>query len=137
MRIHFAITGRGGAPIVAGAEPTETDDLSAWSNHSSVVRLLRAARVAPGRGQRLTMWIEDDPPPALPPDAAIDHAAESFHDALGTHLDYAGASCSRGDDWVDAPVTAVVEALLLSGWTPPTDHDDLAVPPIPAPRMTS
>uniref|UniRef100_UPI003F49B07C hypothetical protein n=1 Tax=Pseudonocardia sp. CA-138482 TaxID=3240023 RepID=UPI003F49B07C len=133
MRIHFVITGPGGSPIVAGGEPTETDDLSAWSNHSSVVRLLRAARVAPGRGQRLTMWIEDDRPIALFPDETIDRAAEAFHDALGTHLDYAGASCSRGDDWVDAPVTAVVEALLLSGWVPPVERDDV----IPAPRAAS
>jgi hypothetical protein len=52
----------------------------------------------------------------------IDRASEAFHQALGTHMDYVGASCCRADDWVSAPVPAVVEVLLLSGWVPPQDE---------------
>ena len=55
------------------------------------------------------------------PDETIDRAIEAFHQALDTHLDYPGATCSRPREWVDAPVAAVVEALLLSGWVGPLD----------------
>ncbi|MGH8967136.1 MAG: hypothetical protein ACRDXB_17660, partial [Actinomycetes bacterium] len=63
------------------------------------------------------------------PDETIDRAVAAFYQALSTHMDYAGASCRRADDWVSAPVPAVVEALLLRGWVPPQDEagdaDDL------------
>ncbi|MGH8964770.1 MAG: hypothetical protein ACRDXB_05505 [Actinomycetes bacterium] len=121
MRIRFVINGPDGAPIVSGGEPTDSGDLSAWSNHSSVVRLLRVARVPPVPGQRLVMWVEDDRGSPAFPDDALDRAVEAFHDALATHLDDAAASWSRVRDWVDAPVTSVVEALLWGGWVPPSE----------------
>lgn len=57
------------------------------------------------------------------PDETIDRAVAAFYQALDTHMDYAGASCCRTDEWVSAPVTAVVEALLLSGWAGPQADD--------------
>jgi hypothetical protein len=121
MRVHFVITGADGAAIVAGGEPTDTDDLSAWSNHNSVVRLLRAAHVPPAAGQKLVMWVEDDRAATMFPDDAVERAVAAFYDALATHLDHAAATCSRVRDWVDGPVPAVVEALLWGGWVPPSD----------------
>ncbi len=68
------------------------------------------------------------------PDDTIDRAVESFFRALATHLDYPSATYSRARDWVDAPVTAVVEALLLSGWVPPLPEP---ADTLPSPRTGS
>lgn len=124
MRIRFVITGPDGSPAVSGAAPTDTGDLSSWRNHGSVARLLRAAQVPPVPGQKLVMWVEDDRAAPMFPAGALDRAVEAFHDALARHLDNAAASWSRARDWVDAPVPAVVEALLWGGWVPPFDPVD-------------
>jgi hypothetical protein len=124
MRIHFELTSPDGAVLAAGSDPTQTLDLSSWDNHSSVVRLLHA-RGAPTRlGQRLTMWVEADQPVPIFPDETIDRAAKAFHQAVGPYLDTVGSVRSRHRDWVDAPVTEVVEALLWDGWIPPPDGDN-------------
>lgn len=125
MRIHFEITAPGGAVIAAGSHTTHTAEVSSWSNLGEVKRLLRAAGIAPGLGQRLAIWIERDLSGAVFPDETIDRAARSFHDALGTHLDDPAAAHSPARDWIDAPATAVVEALLHGGWVPPADYEDL------------
>ena len=124
MRIHFEITAPGGAVLAAGSHATHTAEVSSWSNLGEVKRLLRAAGVAPGLGQRLAIWVERDLSGAVFPDETIDRAARAFHDALGTHLDDPAATHSPGRDWIDAPVTAVVEALLHGGWVPSTEHDE-------------
>jgi hypothetical protein len=126
VRIHFELTSPDGSVIATGSGSTQSLDLASWDNHSLVMRQL-LARGAPTRlGQILTMWVEVDHPVPIFPDETIDRAAESFHQALGTHLDTVGAVCSRSRDWVDAPVPEVVEALLVHGWVPPADGDDEA-----------
>lgn len=55
------------------------------------------------------------------PDETIDRAVTAFHDAIDAHIDDAPEIHSREGDWVDASAEAVAEALLLNGWTPPTD----------------
>jgi hypothetical protein len=55
------------------------------------------------------------------PEETLERAVDAFHQALSTHIDHAGATSSRGCDWMDVPITAVVEALLLSGWVGPQD----------------
>lgn len=124
MRIHFEITAPGGAVIAAGSHATRTAEVSSWSNLGEVKRLLRAAGITPGLGQRLAIWVERDLGRAVFPDETIDRAARAFHDALGTHLDDPAAAHSPARDWIDAPATAVAEALLHGGWIPPADHDD-------------
>ncbi|MBO0808045.1 MAG: hypothetical protein J2P32_07050 [Actinobacteria bacterium] len=124
MRIHFEITAPGGAVIAAGSRATHTAEASSWSNLGEVKRLLRAAGVTPGLGQRLAIWVERDVGRAVFPDETIDRAARAFHDALGTHLDDPAAAHSPARDWIDAPATAVAEALLHGGWVPPVEHDD-------------
>lgn len=121
MRIHFELTGSDGSVLAAGRDATQTIDLASWDNHSAVVRLLHARGLPTRMGHRLAMWVELEQPVPIFPDETIDRAAEAFHQAVGPHLDTAGAACSRSRDWVDAPVVEVVEALLLHGWVPPLE----------------
>jgi hypothetical protein len=62
MRLRCVVTNPDGSLVCSDTIPTADVNLRSLANAGHVVRVLRASNVVPEIGQRLTVWIEEDPP---------------------------------------------------------------------------